>query len=77
MYIIYISYLLYILNIEYFVYHKWYIYSILSIYYAYYTVSWGGAHTKGIKGREYELTKKMFCFSDKLKLCLKKKEQHH
>ena len=35
-------------------------------------VSWGGARTKG-KGRECELTKKMFFHSDLLKLCLKKK----
>ena len=35
------------------------------------SVSWGGARTKG-KGREYELTKKMFLHSDLLKLCLKK-----
>ena len=34
-------------------------------------VSWGGARTKG-KGRECELTKKMFLHSDLLKLCLKK-----
>ena len=36
------------------------------------SVSWGGAWTKG-KGRECELTKKMFLHSDLLKLCLKKK----
>ena len=36
------------------------------------SVSWGGARTKG-KGRECELTKKMFLHSDLLKLCLKKK----
>ena len=36
------------------------------------SVSWGGARTKG-KGRECELTKKMFLHSDMLKLCLKKK----
>ena len=34
-------------------------------------VSWGGARTKG-KGRECELTKKMFLHSDLLKLCLEK-----
>ena len=36
------------------------------------SVSWGGARTKG-KGRECELTKKMFVHIDMLKLCLKKK----
>ena len=36
------------------------------------SVSWGGARFKG-KGRECELTKKMFFHSDLLKLCLKKK----
>ena len=36
--------------------------------------SWGGARTKG-KGRECELTKKMFFHSDLLKLCLKKKRK--
>ena len=35
-------------------------------------VSWVGARTKG-KGRECELTKKMFLHSDLLKLCLKEK----
>ena len=35
------------------------------------SVSWVGAHTKG-KGRECELTKKMFLHIDPLKLCLKK-----
>ena len=35
------------------------------------SVSWVGARTKG-KGRECELTKKMFLHSDLLKLCLKK-----
>ena len=35
------------------------------------SASWGGARTKG-KGRECELTKKMFLQSDLLKLCLKK-----
>ena len=38
------------------------------------SVSWGGAQTKG-KGRECELTKKMFLKSDLLKLCLKKKRK--
>ena len=37
-------------------------------------VSWGGARFKG-KGRECELTKKMFLHSDLLKLCLKKKRK--
>ena len=37
-------------------------------------VSWGGARTKG-KGRECEITKKMFLHSDLLKLCLKKKRK--
>ena len=37
------------------------------------SVSWGGARNKD-KGREYELTKKMFLHSDLLKLCLKKKQ---
>ena len=36
------------------------------------SVSWGGARAKG-KGRECELTKKMFLHSDLLKLCMKKK----
>ena len=36
------------------------------------SVSWGGARIKG-KGRECELTKKMFLHSDMLKLCLKEK----
>ena len=36
------------------------------------SVSWGGAWTKG-KGRECELTKKMFLYSDLLKFCLNKK----
>ena len=36
------------------------------------SVGRGGARTKG-KGRECELTKKMFLHSDLLKLCLKKK----
>ena len=36
------------------------------------SVSWGGVRTK-VKGRECELTKKMFLHSDLLKLCLKKK----
>ena len=36
------------------------------------SVSWGGARAKG-KGRECELTKKMFLHSDLLKLWLKKK----
>ena len=36
------------------------------------SVSWGVAWTKG-KGRECELTKKIFLHSDLLKLCLKKK----
>ena len=35
------------------------------------SVSWGGARTK-VKGRECELTKKMFLHSDLLMLCLKK-----
>ena len=35
------------------------------------SVSWGGARTKD-KGREYELTKKLFLQSDMLKFCLKK-----
>ena len=38
------------------------------------SVSWGGARTKG-KGRECELTKKMFLHSDLLNLCLKKKRK--
>ena len=38
------------------------------------SVKWGGARTKG-KGRECELTKKMFLHSDLLKLCLKKKRK--
>ena len=38
------------------------------------SVSWGGARTKG-KGRECELTEKMFLHSDLLKLCLKKKRK--
>ena len=38
------------------------------------SVSWGGARTKG-KGRECELTNKMFLHSDLLKLCLKKKRK--
>ena len=33
------------------------------------SVSWGGARAKG-KGRECEITKKMFFHSDMLKLCL-------
>ena len=33
------------------------------------SVSWGGARTKG-KGRECELTKKMFLHIDLLKLCM-------
>ena len=37
-------------------------------------VSWEGARTKG-KGRERELTKKMFLHSDLLKLCLEKKRK--
>ena len=40
------------------------------------SVSWGGTRTKG-KGRKCKITKKMFLFSDLLKLCLKKKTQHH
>ena len=36
------------------------------------SASWGGERTKG-KGRECELTKKMFLYSDLLKLCLRKK----
>ena len=36
------------------------------------SVSWGGARKKG-KGREGNLTKKIFLHSDMLKLCLKKK----
>ena len=36
------------------------------------SVSWGGAWTNS-KGRECELTKKMFFHSDMLKLCMKKK----
>ena len=36
--------------------------------------SWEGAWTKG-KGRECELTKKMFLHSDMLRLCLKKKRK--
>ena len=36
------------------------------------SVSWGVARNK-VKGRKYELTKKMFLKSDLLKLCLKKK----
>ena len=39
------------------------------------SVSWGGTRTKG-KGREGELTKKMFLHSYLLKLSLKK-TQHH
>ena len=35
------------------------------------SVSWGGARTKG-KGRECELTKKMFLHIDLLNMCLKK-----
>ena len=35
------------------------------------SVSWGGARFKG-KGRECELTKKMFFHSDLLKFCLRK-----
>ena len=35
-------------------------------------VSWGGARTR-YKGRECEITKKMFLHSDLLKLCMKKK----
>ena len=38
------------------------------------SVIWGGARTKG-KGRECNLTKKMFFHSDLLKLCLKKKQK--
>ena len=38
------------------------------------SVSWGDAQTKG-KGRECELTKKMFLHSDLLKLCLKIKRK--
>ena len=38
------------------------------------SVSWGGTRFKG-KGRECELTKKMFFHSDLLKLCLKKKRK--
>ena len=38
------------------------------------SVSWGGARTKG-KGCECELTRKMFFYSDMLKLCLKKKRK--
>ena len=38
------------------------------------SLSWGGARTKG-KGRECELTKKMFLQSDLLKLRLKKKTE--
>ena len=38
------------------------------------SVSWGGVRTKG-KGRECEITKKMFLHSDLLKLCLKKKRK--
>ena len=37
-------------------------------------VSWGGARFKG-KGRECELTKKMFFHSDLVKLCLRKKRK--
>ena len=40
------------------------------------SVSWGGARTKG-EGRECELDKNMLLHSDLLKLCLKKKIQHH
>ena len=36
------------------------------------SVSWGVARFKG-KGRECEITKKMFFHNDLLKLCLKKK----
>ena len=36
------------------------------------SVSWGGARTKG-KGPECKLTKRMFLYSDLLKLCLNKK----
>ena len=38
------------------------------------SVSSGGAQTK-VKGREFELTKKMFLHSDLLNLCLKKKRK--
>ena len=38
------------------------------------SVSWGSARFKG-KGRECELTKKMFLHSDLLELCLKKKQK--
>ena len=38
------------------------------------SVSWGGAHTKG-KGCECKLTKKMFLYSDIMKLCLKEKHK--
>ena len=38
------------------------------------SVSWGGSRTKG-KGRECELTKKMFLHSDLLNFCLKKKRK--
>ena len=38
------------------------------------SVSWGGARTK-VKGRECELTKKMFLHSDLFKLCLKKNRE--
>ena len=37
-------------------------------------LSWGGARTKG-KGRECELTRKMFFHSDLLQLCQKKKQK--
>ena len=38
------------------------------------SVSWGGARFKG-KGRECELTKKMFLYSDLLKFCLREKRK--
>ena len=38
------------------------------------SVSWGGARTKG-KGRECEISKNMFLYSDLLKLCLKEKQK--
>ena len=38
------------------------------------SVSWGGARFKS-KGRDCELTKKMFLHSDLLKLCLRKKRK--
>ena len=40
------------------------------------SVSWGGARIKG-KERECEITKNIFLHSDLLKLCTKKKTEHH